>query len=297
MLTPRSLALLTQHHGLMARGARLTATRNVYMARNVAIFGPKKVIPASMTIAARVVGRQTATPESSITVVGDAPEGFGKQVLWDRRDAGLALVIFLSAADYLGVMISGVRRTDTIEFVSATGIASFAEETKNEGAGAIIGVVAAGATLGASAFGFPEAAPLIAAGAEYAKTQFKEEKVKTKRRDPFGEDPGTGHHARQEGGVVVSLPQARQMYYSGNADHKERWIKEPGAPRDDRHQPAHIPPGFAHFLQAGKANKRTATSDGDLIIYPWDHSFSDNFGSYRLHVLVNRGSGVSPVVD
>ena len=58
-------------------------------------------------------------------------------------------------------MISGVKKTDTIEFVSDTGIASFAEETQNKGVGAFIGVVAAGATVAASAFGAPELAPVI----------------------------------------------------------------------------------------------------------------------------------------
>jgi hypothetical protein len=32
------------------------------------------------------------------------------------------------------------------------------------------------------------------------------------------------------------------------------------------------------------------------IIYPWDYKFEDNFGSYRLHVLLKRGSGKPPVI-
>ena len=97
----------------------------------------------------------------------------------------------MNAGDHLGVMISGARPTDRIDVVSATGIASFAEETENEGVGSLIGIVAAGATVAASAFGAPEAAPAIGAAEKYAKDRFKEKKVKTKRRDPFGEDPGS----------------------------------------------------------------------------------------------------------
>jgi hypothetical protein len=212
--------------------------------------------------------------------------------LWHPDDAGLAVVVFLSAADYLGVMISGVRATDTIEFVDAVGIASFAEETENEGAGAIIGIVAAGASVAASAFGAPEAAPIIGAAAKFAESRFQENKVRTKRRDPFGEDPGTGHHARQEGGVLVSLPEARQIYYSGNSDHEERWIKKPGT-RDTAHLPDHVKRAF--FLQSGSSNKHAAGAEGDFIIYPWDHIFTDNFGFYRLNILLKRGSGRPPV--
>jgi hypothetical protein len=59
------------------------------------------------------------------------------------------------------------------------------------------------------------------------------------RRDPFGEDPGTGHKARAEGGVIVSMPEAKQIFYSGNGDHTDRWIKQPGV-RDNAHRPDHV---------------------------------------------------------
>jgi hypothetical protein len=38
-------------------------------------------------------------------------------------------------------MISGVQPTDTIQFVVAGGIASFAEDTENEGVGAFAGLL------------------------------------------------------------------------------------------------------------------------------------------------------------
>lgn len=281
-------------HTTIGKQGLLAAPRSTYVQRNIAAFGPKTLLPASKTIAARLTRPGETKPKSSITVIGEAPDGFGKQVLWDPADAGLALVVFLNAGDPLGVMISGVKATDTIEFVSSAGIASFAEETENEGVGAFIGIVAAGATVAASSFGAPELAPVIGAAAKFAKERFQEKKVKTKRRDPFGEDPGTGHKARQEGGVIVSLPEARQIYYSGNSDHEERWIKEPGT-RDTAHLPDHVKGAF--FLQSGADNKRKTFADGDIIIAPWDYIFTDNFGFYRLHVLLKRGNGKVPVVE
>jgi len=287
-------AIRSRQVSIDKRGS-LAASRAAYVSRNTARYGSTRSIAPTRTLAARAARLAgQALPKSSVVVIGTAPEGFGKQVLWDPADAGLAVIAFVAAGDPLGVMISGVKKTDTIEFVSATGISSFAEETKNKGVGAFIGVVAAGATVAASAFGAPALAPVIAAAGEFAKTQFEEKKVKTKRRDPFGEDPSSGHKARQEGGVIVSLPAARQIYYSGNDDHKERWIKEPGT-RDTAHLPAHVNDAF--FIRGGTTNKRTATVDGDIILSAWDHFFEDNFGSYRLHILLKRGSGVSPVVE
>ena len=279
---------------LLRKQKQLTKFRSTYIKQNIAKFGKTTTIPAKKTIASRFARPGTAKPKTSMLVVGEAPDGFGKQILWDAKDLSLAVVAFLNAGDDLGVMISGVKATDTIEFVSAMGIASFAEETKNKGVPALIGVIAAGADVGASAFGQPELVPVITAAEEFAKKQFEEEKVKTKRRDPFGVDPGSGHKARQEGGVIVSMPEAGQIFYSGDDDHKNRWIKEPGT-RDRSHHPDHVKNAF--FLQGRALDNRKATADGDIIITPWDFIFDDNFGFYRLHILLKRGSGKPRVID
>lgn len=71
-------------------------------------------------------------------------------------------------------------------------------------------------------------------------------------------------------------------------------IKEPGT-RDTAHLPNHMKDAF--FLTSGTENERTGTEDGDIVLSAWNHFFEDNFGSYRLHILLKRGSGVTPVVD
>ncbi len=286
-------AQLIQQDKTIARQPKLVAHRAAFLARNAKLFGPSKVVAAERTIAGKLAKPGEARPKSKVTMVGEAPDGFGKTVLWDPSDGDLALIVFLSAADPLGVMISGVKKTDSIEFVQAAGLASFAEDTENEGVGAFIGLVAAGSKATATAFGAPQAVPIIDAAAEFAKSRFKEKQVRTKCRDPFGVDPASGHKARQEGGLLISMPEAGQNFYSGNGDHKERWIKEPGT-RDDAHRPAHVKNAF--FLRTGR-DTRTATRDGDLTIYAWDHAFADNFGFYRLHILMHRGSGTIPPVE
>lgn len=253
-----------------------------------ALFGAPKGLNTPNTITAQFLFADQTAPKSAIVTVGEAPQGFGKQVLWDPGDAALAVAAFINAGDPFGVMISGVKPSDTIEFVSATGLASFAEDTENEGVSSLIGIVAAGANIAASAFDAQEAAPLINAGAQFAEEQFKENKVKTKRRDAFGQDPGSGLRARQEGGVLVSMPSAGQIFYSGNSDHQERWIKQPGI-RDAAHLPGHVHEAF--FLQTGH-DQAESISEGDIIIYAWDFVFDDNFGFYRLHFLLRRGPGI-----
>jgi hypothetical protein len=257
-----------------------------------ALFGAPKGLDTPSTVTAQFLIADQVLPKSAIVTVGEAPQGFGKQVLWDPGDAALAVVAFINAADPFGVMISGVKPTDTIEFVSATGLASFAEDTENEGVSSFIGIVAAGANVAASAFNAQAAAPLINAAAQFAQEQFKENKVKTKRRDAFGQDPGSGLRARQEGGVLVSMPAAGQIFYSGNSDHRERWIKEPGI-RDVAHMPNHIVGAF--FLQSGH-DRAESDSEGDIIVYAWDHVFDDNFGFYRLHFLLRRGDGIPDII-
>lgn len=272
----------------------LASSRSIYIQRNVARFGPKTVLPASKTIATKLAPIGAPKPKSTLITIGEAPDGFGKVVVWNPDDKEIAVVAFLNAGDSSGVMISGAKPTDTIEIVNATGIASFAEETENDGVPSFIGIVAAGGVITATAFGTPELIPVIEAATAFAKDRFKEKKVKTKRRDPFGEDPGNGDKARQEGGVIVSLPEARRIFYSGNSDHEERWIKKPGT-RDAEHIPDHVSNAF--FLQGNTDNKYKTSANGDFIIAPWDYKFEDNFGFYRLDVLLKRGDGTLPDVE
>ena len=285
-----SKLVVQQLHAEINSDGRIKVSGSDYVARNVARFGPAGLIPASRTIAARMVKPGDPRPRSTVTTVGEGPDGFGKQVSWDPGDSRLAAVVFLNAGDSLGVMIKGAKPTDTLRVISATGLASFAEDIENEGAGAIIGIVAAGANATAEAFGAPELKPVIDAGAAFAKDHYKEKLVKTKVRDPFGEDPASGLKARQEGGVIISMPGAAGLYYSGKE--KKRWIKSPGT-RTDANRPDHV--DQAHFLRRSMT-LRTFTA-GDFIINAWDYNFTDNFGFYRLHVLLQRGDGKLPDKD
>lgn len=237
--------------------------------------------------------------KSSLTVVGGdgLPAGFGKGVTWDRADPEALLVMFINAADPLGISIDGMQAGDTVQVMSASGVASFSEDKGNPLASSIVGLVATGANVAVTAAGHPEVAPVITAAEKFAQDQFKATNAKTKRRDAFGVDPGSGHKAKQEGGILVCLPEAQGTFYSGDGDHKERWIKPDGTRADDK-LPAHIFSGSAFFPRQGFGghNTRTASQTGQVYVVPWDWKFEDNAGFYKVFVKLTKGNGPPPVV-
>jgi hypothetical protein len=266
-----------------------------------AIFGNPRLLPREKTAGAKLAQAAVAhpkldfkksglkTPASQTGQVGEAPDGFGKYVIWSEKDPQLALVIFLNSGDPMGVGVLGIKPTDRIQFVSSVGHASFSESTENKGVPALIGIAAAGADLTAAAFGFPEVAPLIEAGSKFAKEQFKEKEVKDKIRDPFGEDPGSHDMARQEGGVLVCSPTAHGILSSGTD--QELWVKK--GKRIDANRPDHVRRAKSFFLRRGMG-EQTFAEGGDMFLLAWDFDFSDNFGFYELHVIMKRGSGKVP---
>lgn len=233
--------------------------------------------------------------ESSVVTVGTAPNGYGQLVLWDPSDTTLAVVVYLAAGDDLGVMISGAQQGDQISVIFASGICSFSAETKNDDVASIIGLIGSAGAVGAAIFVSPAAAPFIEEGAAYAAQMFPESQLQTDKRDPFGVDPSSGLKARAEGGVLISLPQAGQNFYSGDDDHQERWIKSPGD-RIPLNYPAQIPEGDAFFVYNEGQNQALATTGGDFTIYPWDWNFDDNNGSYLLQIVLTRAAALPPVV-
>jgi len=283
------------------RNGRIPLAAGEYQ-RKARAFGSTVTLPGERSAAARIAravaakGESTAAashlPSSTTTQVGEAPDGFGKYVQWDENDEALALVLFVNAADPLGVGILGVTPGDTLELVAAVGLASFDEEIENEGISSLIGVIAAGAQATAAAFGAPEAGPVIQAGAKFAQDRFKEKQVRSKVRDPYGVDPGSQHQARQEGGILFCRPEAHGIYYSGKDE--KFWIKKPGN-RIDSHRPEHLGQN-ANFIRRGMGPTRSRRG-GDLYLVAWDHVFSDNAGFYELHVIMRRGDLPEPDID
>src|SRR5262249_22883670 len=232
----------------------------------------------------------------ALVTVGDPPPGFGKGFVWDRTDKEVMLVMFINAADPLGVSIEGMEAGDQLQVLSASGIASFKSDKSNPLASSIVGVVAAGARVAVGAAGAPEVAPAIDAAEQFAKDQFKATNAKILVRDGFGVEPSSGKKAREEGGLLVCMPEAGGTFYSGDDKHKDRWVKGDGT-RKDENLPAHFNyNGF--FPRQGYAdhNTRIARGSGPMYVLAWDYQFDDNAGFYKVFVKLTKGNGPPPVI-
>jgi hypothetical protein len=236
-----------------------------------------------------------ASPGNMIVQVGDHPDGFGKGFIWDRKDDQILLVVFINAADDLGVSIEGLARNDIVQVTSASGIASFSEDKGNPLASSLVGLIATGAKAAAGVGAVPEAIPIINGAEEFAKDQFKATNAKNKRRDAYGVEPNSGLKARAEGGLLICLPGSGGPYYSGDSDHTVRWIKPDGT-RNDTNLPNHVQPGFAFFANRNDFEPRRVVADGELYVVPWDWYFPDNAGFYKAFIYIKKGPEPPPVL-
>ncbi len=229
-----------------------------------------------------------AGKRSTLTVIGEdvPPPGFGHGFDWDRAE-DVTLVMFINAADSTGVSINGVQAGDKVRIVSAVGNASFSESSLKKIVSSLVAVAGVAGTILA-----PEAKDAIAAAEKVIIEQTNGMNLKRKCRDAFGEDPASGAKACQEGGLLVCMPGAGGIYYSGDRDHKVRWIKQPGD-RTDAALPAHIAQGYAFFPRRGDSahNTRIAKETGPMFVTAWDFAYGDNAGYYKVFVTLTKGNG------
>ena len=141
--------------------------------------------------------------------------------------------------------------------------------------------------------GAPEVAPVITAGETFAKDQFKATGSKRELRDAFGAIPNSGGKARQEGGLLVCLPEAGGTFYSGDNDTKSRWVQGTGDRTDDK-IPAHIFGSFFPRQGFNDHNTRICQQSGVMYVVPWDWSFDDNAGYYKVYLKLKKGNGPPP---
>ena len=234
---------------------------------------------------------------STVTTVGgdNLPPGFGKGFTWDRSQDEALLILFVNAADPLGITIDGLLAGDQVQVLSASGIASFSKDKGNPLASSIVGLVAAGANVALTELGAPEVAPAVTAAETFAKDQFKATGNARELRDAFGVIPDSGGKAQEEGGILVCLPEAGGPFYSGDPDHRNRWVQGDGT-RSDDHIPAHIFGSFFPRQGFTSHNTRTVQQSGQMYVVPWDWSFDDNAGFYKVFVKLKKGNGPPPVI-
>jgi hypothetical protein len=227
------------------------------------------------------------------TVGGDLPAGFGKDFNWDRKDQAIKLAVIVNPADPLGVSISGLKKGDTIEVTSATGLGSFSKNTGHPLLSSIVGALAEGTKAYLDSQGDQQYDSIVDTSSKLITDQLKATGDAQQFRDPFGLDPAGGW-GLEEGGVLLCMPQAQGPYYSGDPDHRDHWATQPRRVTDRRGLPAYLAgqarthPFF--FLGRSTKNSGVCEQDGEAYLLAWDFAFTDNAGFYKVFVTVSQPS-------
>lgn len=206
------------------------------------------------------------------------------------------LWVAIPANNDVGAVISGVLPGDTLIVYSASGIASF-DSTSMKLVKAVLGIAnaIAGDVLMFATEG--AAAPFVAAwntAVSDLGAAVGDADIKSKRRDPYGRDPGTGDYASHEGGLIVCMPESKGAvyatddYYLGgdSKDHGRRYQDYSAAAK--QHNVLFPCPVNGGLMRA------TATVAGAINILAFDSKFDDNAGAYSVGICVvrdQRGSG------
>jgi hypothetical protein len=282
----------------------------------------------------RAVSAVTGQPTNSkITTVGNPPAGFGSIFQWDRSQPSALILVFINPADPMGVAIAGLQQGDLVQVRQATGLASFSKDTGNplaasiltlvgDGAADAVAVLSPGAIFGSaagpSAGSGTTSGTGSAAGSASASSSAISALQQTGKdaaalfqgtgnpedfRDPFGIDPGSHVYKREEGGLVVCMPQNNGLVYSADQNHSRFWATIPtvnGQPRGlptAYRQSASQAPFF--FIGQNPSNGQTANNSavcqagGAVYLLAWDWSFADNSGCYEVWVQLTQAGAVA----
>lgn len=219
--------------------------------------------------------------------------GKAKGFFWDRQEKQIRIAAFIDAADDHGIAIENLKPGDQVKVVAVSGVASFDDaKAKREKVGSIIGIAADAAKLAK-----PEYAKAIEQAEKSAKTLINLA-IKAKRRDAYGRMMSKNEYARQEGGVLISMPVAQGPFYSsdsggpfGLGGSTSAWIQTKG-PRLDKYRPKAMKQlNSAFFPVRGNPSQmnRKVRANGTLFVTPWDWKFKDNAGMYKVELLITRG--------
>lgn len=223
----------------------------------------------------------------------------------DQDRDGQAIQYFLvwasiPANDDKGIVIDNVLEGDEIEVYNTAGIASF-DKVNMEPIKGIVGIINAVAG-GAIVLAQPEMAPLVAgftAGVEAIVAAVPDE-LGGKRRTAYGLDPGTGDYAKNEGGLIVCMPESSGAIYATDKYHLTGDTKNEGrlykyysdATKDvnaffpcpvikDANDPT-SPNNGRMSATSGKAGR------GAVNILAFDERFDDNAGYYNVGIIITR---------
>lgn len=204
--------------------------------------------------------------------------------------ASVAVWAKISSNDSNGICIAGIQEGDTVEIQDISGICSF-EKAKNIPMMSGIVSVVAGIMQDGSNYCDEEE---MKSSQDAFKIQAKdiEDKMGTavmhKRRDGFGQDPGTNDYAKDEGGIIVCMPKAGGAIYASSENQLKGGAKKNG--RLPKYFSNSIKDKNSFFPCRNKGGKMSAkaSQDGTLNLIAFDQKFEDNAGSYSVKLVITR---------
>ena len=177
----------------------------------------------------------------------------------------------ISAADATGVAVAGVKGGDEIRILDISGLCAFEGGDDKKGAASFIGTVAEAATgpWAIALKALREVVPLLAGG--------------DKRRDGYGQEPGTTQFHTHEGGIILCFPDARGVIYSNeNTRPSTKGVGRQNPPAAE---------GKFHFPSRGDGSiEIPEATSGTLRIVAFDHKYTDNSGVYEVVFTITRSS-------
>lgn len=219
----------------------------------------------------------------------DLKKKFYKTDLVEAKTISLWAVI--SANHDKGIVLDNVDSGDTVTIETASGIAAF-DQTSLKEVKSIITLMGAVAWTGAELVSDGEAAiftGLYNAGLKAIEDAMPD-KVTSTRRDPWGMDPDGGDYAKDEGGLIVCMPEAHGAIYSDDDTHLQGDTKNKG--RIPEYYPQAIVDKNSFFPCTCDQGVRsgTARQAGAAVILAFDSKFDDNVGWYEVKITVERAS-------
>ena len=194
--------------------------------------------------------------------------------------------------DETGIVIDNVQKGDTVLIYDGSGIASF--KSTNMAfvksavgiANAVVNGVAVIATEGA-------AAPFLAGWnsvVDSVQGAIPSGAVNHGRRDMYGRDPGTGDYGKNEGGLIVCMPESKGAIYATSDYYLASGSKSGGRQIKYYSAATNAKNAFFPCNVNGGTMQGTATTAGAVHILAFDSKFTDNAGYYTVAIMVLRGT-------
>lgn len=204
----------------------------------------------------------------------------------------------ISSTDRVGLTIDNLKKGDVVHIDSLSGIASF-EKSSNKVLAGFVAIAGGILQDGLSLYTTDKAKATNEAIGKQTQVLTKElsKEVNGKKRDGYGQDPGSGDFAKGEGGVIMCMPTANGAVYAAPENNLKSGAKKNGRLAQYHSDNINRLNCWFPSRKDGGTKEKVVQSDGPLHVLAFDKQFSDNGGSYTCKIIVTRPSPTDGISD